>query len=254
MVFEDFTTFTEVDAAGSINVAPQQIDYLPVDRNFTSYVWRDDDPGHYGNYLHYIDCMESSGHVSVALGMLHVWGVSNTLGGFVTWTTGQTVYLYMNAVDAVKIAILDSGNSNTDNWCCADIDQRYYLSMERNGTLCTCKTYGDAAHTDLLRTITITGQSTTFRYLYAGGSRNTGHGGRDFYGYVYNLNLNEGSTGIKIWDGTADIELTEDDTSPVKIRTPSATIGVRLVGTGHADASAIRIFDGAATKAFKKKV
>jgi len=62
------------------------------------------------------------------------------------------------------------------------------------------------------------------------------------------------SAGIKVWDGTADIELVKDNTSPVKVFDGTDVIGVKLVATDDGDASAIRIrLDGSTTKAFKKK-
>lgn len=60
------------------------------------------------------------------------------------------------------------------------------------------------------------------------------------------------SSDIFIWDGSANVELQRDDTSPVQMYNGTEIIGLKLGATGDANASAIHVYDGTTIKAILK--
>ena len=188
MAYENFTLYTEVDADGTITVIAQQITYAPVDMDIDSYVYDDKGVGYFGDYEHNVDCIKDASTVHGS--SVGVWGVSNSVDDFHNWSEGQQCQMNWNGVSSkVYFHLKDKGNANNDSWLLGLQNTRYYLVPKRVGTTATIKIYTDAAHTVLVDTLTITSQNTTYRYIYAGGSVNTGATAHDFYARVYNLNL-----------------------------------------------------------------
>jgi len=196
MTLEDFTTYTIVEELDRITVdSSTQITFDGISRNEDTYIYKDKTAGYFGNYTHNIEFMEDG--ASIHSSMLGIWGVTNSIDDFNNWSEGQYVYINLNtspSPDEVNVSLGDKGNSETDSTTLCLTDTRYYLVIERDGTTCTCKIYTDAEHTEGNRvdTLTITCENTTYRYIYAGGARDTNSGTTNdyrFYGKTYDLEL-----------------------------------------------------------------
>ena len=200
MGFEDFTTYVEVDVDGTITVAAQQITVNPLDRDVSSYVYRDRGVGHFGNFVHYIDVKENAG-TSALNSVMMGWGLNNAVNNFFASGAGNPAICVMvkKLAANIEIRLQDRGNLNNDTNVGLATNRRYYLKMERTGlTNLTCKIYSDAAHTVLVDTLTIVCQNTTYRYIYGLNSYNTASAGMDFFGWTYNLDLMESHTPVDI--------------------------------------------------------
>jgi len=255
MGYEDFAAdYTEVDPNNHFAQVTVKNTGTNVNRNETAYVYKDFGVGHFDECEHLFDmrCTNKGGISSIIV----YYGQSNSLNDYNNWTSGIAVRFY-NVAGVVRIYLSDRGSASTDFYNAAE-GTTYYCTLKRfNSTDLTLKIYSDAARTTLLDTLTLGSiDDNQYRYMYCGSSQNTSNNLAQS-GWVENLDLQEDadvSAGIKLWDGTADIELVKDDASPVKIWDGAAAIGVKLVAVADGDASAIRFYDGVIVKAFKKKV
>jgi len=258
MAYEDFTTYTEYDTPNRLSKTASRVTFTGLQLNDEVYISDDKGANHFGNFEHLFTIKITSSDASDT--NMTIWTVSDTLDTFsALWVANANAIVCNIYSDSGNLAlgIRDCNNYNGD-WMSPipTVGTVYYCTAKRDGSTGTIKIYSDATRTTLIDTVTITVNTALLRYIipvssYENASTNV------ISGYHEYLDLQEDvdvSAGIKLWDGSADIELVKDDTSPVKIETPGGTIGVKLVATGDGDASAIRIrVDGATTKAFKKK-
>jgi len=262
MAYEDFTTYVEFEEATNwFSVAANKIDGTAVDIDEHSYIYKDFGVNHFGDFTKHDMKVQFTSNPAGSLGRLVMLGQSNVVDNM-SHDTDDCFYVHMDWRDSVsktRFALFAAiaGVRTNDSWDGASLATPYYIRMSRSGTTVTLKIYTDSARTALVATLTITCKNENYRYIYAISSTDSSETPYTATGFVENLDLYEisgdVSAGIKVWDGTADIELVKDDTSPVKIETPGGTIGVKLVAIADGDASAIRFFDGVTTKAFKKK-
>lgn len=258
MAFENFTTYTEVDEEGTIQKNATTV-WGSIDTNVDTYVYKDLGAGHFGNFEHLhendVALIDPKGYN----GLMFVWGVTNTVDDGGHWAAGMAIhYQYIGETHKYQITLADMPLwGNFEQWLNIAA-KRYYFKTSRSGTTGTSLIYDDSGRTNLVKTLTCTVANTTYRYIYAMTSRDEGVAGIDISFEIEKLDLQEaaGDVGADIffWDGSARIELVKDDTSPVKLFNGTVTIGIKLVATDHADASAIHVFDGVNIKAFKKKV
>jgi hypothetical protein len=259
MAFEDWTTYTEVDNANNditVNGA-NSVTGNTMTRIDTAYLYDDKGAAHFGIFEHDHDCKPIT--ATYASSYAAIWGISNTIGDVADWAYGLCVFVWHPATNARFMLYERGGAGVIDDSIGLTWNITYYCVTDRDATpIITTIIYNEAAHLTIKDTIFGACAATICRYVFGIASYDTNTTSRSITFDCYNLDLNEAvadvSAGIKLWDGTADIELVKDDTSPVKIRTPTATIGIKLVATGDGNASAIRFFDGATTKAFKKKI
>lgn len=258
MALEDFTTYVETDPGGKFTVAANTVTVAGVTRVHEYHIEDDKGAGHFTDYEHLVQIKMTSGAAYSSCAAQYVTNVANTREEMKAANHGIVVYMYLTSTNVPKIYIMNYTNDNSDYYTGVN-NTDYWLTIKRVNatTTATVKIYSDALRTVLVDTLTIESDTTAYSKVGVCCNEEKLSGTQAWSGYVKDLDLQEVepdvSAGIKIWDGAADIELVEDNTSPVKIETPGGTIGVKLVATGHADASAIRIFDGVATKAFKKK-
>lgn len=254
MALEDYTTYTETDPNNDFTVVANTITVSTMIGNVESHVLDDKGVGHFGDYTHQ-ESVEITFAVNNAVCGCHaVTNGSNTHQEMITGNDGIEVYLYRSVASAYKIYLRDFETDNLD-FSIRSVSTEYWLTIQRvkATTTATVKIYSDSGRTVLVDTLTITCNTTDYRYMIAVNSREAG-GSETISAVIKDLDLMEGvgddSAGVS-YEG---VELARDDTSPVKIETPGGTIGVELVAVADADASPIRFYDGVIVKAFKKKV
>jgi hypothetical protein len=215
MAFEDWTTYTEVDPGATITVAAQQITCNPIERDRDTYVYNDKGAGHFGNFVHYIDVKENGG-TSDLNSVMMCWGLNNTVNDFFPSGGGNEALCVMvkKLAGNIEIRLQDRGNSNEDSNVGLATNTRYYLKIERTGlTALSCKIYTDAAHLNLVDTLTIVCQNTTYRYVYGVNTYNTATD-LDFNGWTYNLDLQE--VGVETHTPSDTAKTTDEVTFSVK--------------------------------------
>lgn len=190
MAYEDITTFTEVDAGGYWSQTATRSKGSSVPQNDDSYVYKDYGAGYFGDYIHHVDiCMDNSGPWPDVTGSsVGLWAVTNGFGSYSDMTEGQTIRVGKVGLTSRRVWFEDIGAATSASYTFATVFTAY-LIIERNGTTATCKIYSDAARTSLLTTLTITCQTTTFRYLQAGFSEEGLNAWRTT-GYSENFDIN----------------------------------------------------------------
>ena len=177
MVYEDFTTYTEVDiVADRIQKTAQHIDHVAV-RNETTYLYKDKGAGYFGDFTHLIDVRTAShvGNTSLAF----TWMLSNTIseakGQEIVTNKHLGVYLYDSGEPQLKLNVLywDGSSSATDSYAAAE-STWYFLVLKRVGTSFTCEIYDNAERSGApLATLSLTVTADTFQYIYGCASYNT---------------------------------------------------------------------------------
>lgn len=181
MVFEDFTTYTEVEPDDRIQKTAQHIDHLAY-RNEDSYLYKDKDVDHFGsNWEHLVDVYCAS---SNAQGIGAFWAVTNDLDDIQGLYNADKNYLYMCFAAAGTVTYLVEGYGGVhyaDSYA-SSVATWYYLRIKKVGTAFTCKIYDTAASRDaetadahLLDTLSLTLHSDlSYRYIFGCNSQNTG--------------------------------------------------------------------------------
>ena len=168
MAYEDFTTFTETDSGNDITVTATKCAVDLMRRDAVSHVVKDYGAGYFGNFLHHIDALITTGDVQLRVG---VWAILNLAGRtidqmdadnqgtmvtFYRWSTGEFGLIFKDHTDNDQDA-LQIGKTPP---------YQRYLIIERAGTVGTCKIYTDSSRSTLEDTLSIPAiTSTTYRYL-----------------------------------------------------------------------------------------
>jgi len=201
MVYEDFTTYTEVDPNNHITVASAtHVDFICY-KTEDARLYKDYGINHFGDFEHKIDVRL----VSATGNSVNLWchaltnelddlkGLCDAKKTFVSCLRYQTttegrIFLWesYNGINYTQYYVLSGGGLNV--W--------YYLTIKKSGTSLTCKIYSDSARTNLLATLSLTLQANhKFRYLHVCQTWNDGDAsvGTDD---IENLDLQEAAVGI----------------------------------------------------------
>jgi len=190
---EDYTTYTEYDPNGVLTVTSSEITAEDMDRDIDAYVYLDKGVGHFGDFEHKLTVMGKGTSQAYAVG--HMWILSNDIDD---GNNANGLHLLMNEGSSYgkdwKI-ILGEGtgfcSDNRDDYADDCNDTYRYLTIKRAGTTLTCKIYSDEARTNLLDTLSLTVATTTYQYIYAIASHNSGSSACNFDGMVKDLDLQE---------------------------------------------------------------
>jgi len=207
---EDFTGYTETDVpADKIAVVKHTITLTAGDRDEDYYVTKDYGADYFGNFTHWVDVNVTS-LTNDAASIMYVWALSDGKvgatpaepddlkdidddgGDFLVISVGLIV------VGKYRVSVFScNAGSVTQDYGTAEIavNTASYLSVTRSGTTITVQIYSTAAlrvagGAGDVETLTLTCVNTTFRYVYALGSYNTGNAAKDISGTVSNLRLN----------------------------------------------------------------
>ncbi len=216
MAVEDFTTYTEVGVGFTIT-APKIL-CEDVDRDVDAYVYKDYGVDNFdGLNIDFEILILATSDINALIGMA-LSNVINDSSGF--------------AVTDVNVTIAELGGPTfrmdlrRGNTVASDIafglspSTIYYCTLTRDAgeDIITLKIYDDSGRTSLVDTLTVAGFGTVkWRYAYGAVNHNAGTGGRNFDGYVQNMEFLPIPTG---WSG--------GDISGVDITTVAKINGVAL--------------------------
>lgn len=191
MATEDLTTYTEEDLTNRLSETSSTCTFTSARNNEETYLYDDKGVGHFGDFEHLSQAKIESVAGADCRGQWAIWGLSNTLDDFWAWPTGVYVRAAVQAgCTQLKWVIFDYGLVDWEESAAENINQDRYFTTKRAGSVGTCKIYSDAARTDLLVTLTIAMQTTTWRYIYPFSSANM-PSDRQATGYSKDLDLQE---------------------------------------------------------------
>jgi len=192
VALEDLTTYTEVDQNGDITMTSSKADYVSLDRNAISYVYKDFGVGNFSNFdidfEFYID-------QGAPQGVAVLCALSNTIGtlqDMITANDGLQVFAYNNT-NNLAISIRDWSGAGADDYIVGGgtTGGVYYSTFSRSGTTLTLTMYSDANRTAVIGTMPITCETTAKRYLHVLASRDAADfGGDAITGYTQNFRIN----------------------------------------------------------------
>jgi hypothetical protein len=183
---EDFTTYIEHDPDNCFTVTAPKVDINGQVENLGSYVYKDYGAGSFGNFTHLSTVNATSASD---------WAVIffDTLSNEIAAQNNMSNYLgllfYKDYPTTLWLKLeQNAGGSKTSDGYAASFNTTYYLTFQRSGTLATLKIYSDSARTTLLTTLSLSVNTTTYKYVYAILGQAMGYSAT-FAGYIQDLDL-----------------------------------------------------------------
>lgn len=189
MPYEDFTTYTEVDSGGDITITANQCTVDTMQRAANSYVSVDKGAGNIGDYDYTVKVNISAS--SAGGSAFQSFGVSNAPGTIQDWDTansGQSIMVY-DSGSSYQYFLIDDNKGTSDTYSGPRSAQTVWIRIDRVSTTLRARIYSDEALTSLLDTLTLTCDTTAFRYLQCMASRDAA-GTMTVTGYTANLKDN----------------------------------------------------------------
>lgn len=195
MSVENFTIYTEVEEAADIySVAASKIDFTDVPLNENSYVYKDFNAGHFGDFTHLITVYLSDTNLGSATSICG-YGLQNEITDYVGVTGDALITMIRgdsSAINDIKIREKDGGVEGAEDIGTISFNTIYYLTVSRSGDTYQVLIYDDADRTSLVDTLSITCIETTFQYCMAVETTDYGaNTNRHITGYIENLDLQE---------------------------------------------------------------
>ncbi len=173
MVYEDFTTYTEVDEDGDITVTTTKCNVITMRRDALSYVRDDKGVDHFSDFEHLITVYSGTGGLESGMAFWCLTNGANTFQQMIDGSDGLRFYEYnwnVGGSPDPHIYLYDIANANSDVYDCA-ASTVYYCTIKRDGATLTAKIHSDAARTNLLDTLSVVCSTDAYRYVYAVQSR-----------------------------------------------------------------------------------
>lgn len=200
---EDFTTYTEVDG-GSDNVTivdATQIDFTDLSRVEETYVYKDFNVGHFGDFEHLPSAKITARNT---LGRAIVYVLANIVDDGLAVRNDDGISLqFLHATgpsqNQLYLQHFASGSATNDFFQPWVVGTRYWFTLSRSGSTITCKIYDDVDRTNLLDTLSVLGDATTYRYYYPLSTFNSGTSGASITGSIYATDLQEAAAFQVAW-------------------------------------------------------
>jgi hypothetical protein len=233
---EDLTTYTETDPGGDFTVIADRVTFDTLPGNVTSYVYKDFGAAYFGDFsidfevvitnssgdgancsickfANSINTNDGHGASKDALGLTIHRGASNLQFQLQDYEGAQPVDIYLHSSGTIP---------------------QTYITFSRVGSTATALLYSDAERTTLIDTLTITCNTSTYRYFYVISSR--GSDTDTLTGVVEDYQIDgEAATSVDynlIVDNTG-LNVGSDSDADMLLFTGSASISatVPLIGT-----------------------
>lgn len=194
-VYEDYTTYTEVDPNNHIATTSNTVDFNYY-MNEDAYLYDDKGAGNIANFTHHFDAMWDN-KSNTLFHRFIAWIVANDLDdakGLKDTSKDYFAIAFTYTGGSLRIQLMESdgGTLSFDEYIGITHDTWYYFSVQRYGTVnITVRVYSDFARTSLLDTLSISSViSTNFRYVY--GCNNWRNGQNQYgWGFMENLTISE---------------------------------------------------------------
>lgn len=193
MAYEDFTGYSEVDPNNRFSQTTTRNTWAGLTGDETAYVYKDYTADHFGDFEHAIDTFldAATGDGETYSTYAGTWAVSNSSTS--PYASQNSLFVTWLNFWGLQIRLTNRTNwSNTTDTYAASLDTAYYLTIERATTALTCKIYSDSARTNLLDTLSVACNETTYQYLHCGWSADT-NGLESTDGYNEKLDLSPGA-------------------------------------------------------------
>ncbi len=166
--YENFSTFTESDTNGYWTQTTTRNTATNLPRSDDSYIWKDYGAGHFVNFTHKLNTMETAMNWATANPVAAIWVLCNTKGSIadVDSSAIEVAWVYNTLLLYNKITVIDTSVA-------LSLNTMYYLNIQRSGTTMTVSIFSDSARTTSVDVITGTVSATDTRYLEVGASRDT---------------------------------------------------------------------------------
>ena len=161
MAYEDFTAWSETDPNSAITVAENKVTCTALNRQSTSYVYKDYGSEHFGDFEHLFSFQRSN---RTADSWNLVWGISDAVGDRTQQASDDFAYLI--SYGDGKLYMQDAAGNLNDSYSISD-STSYYVTVSRATAAFSAKIYSDSDRTNLLDTLTGSGSSSALQYLYA---------------------------------------------------------------------------------------
>jgi hypothetical protein len=159
---EDFLTFNEIDPEGNISVTTPTITYTNANRNVAASVYKTFGKDYITDFAH-----RFSTYISLHESPVGIWAISN--GNF-------TLQTMINKADGISLfwassddtLILRDITANAYKKSVAlSLSTKYYITMIRHQSVTSAKIYTDEDRTNLVDTISVTGNPQSYSTLMA---------------------------------------------------------------------------------------
>jgi hypothetical protein len=185
---EDLTGYSETDSGSDITVTSTQISFDTMQRVANSWVSKDFGAGFFGDFEFDFEAeVTASSGADAYAGIFNIGNTDGTVQDMITAGAGHVVEAYYDGAD-FTVNLYDIGTTNSDSMVLSttSVMPQYYFTINRTSTTLTLYIYSDSGRTSLVDTLTVTCQSTTWRYLIPLASRDSA-GTTTITGYVKNL-------------------------------------------------------------------
>lgn len=189
MTIEDFTTYVKVD--GRLTVTANKVEGANVPRTENVLLYKDFGVDYF-NALH----VEFEIYIVSTSQLLGQAGMAfaNVIGSLQAFGTTEVTAEVSRISEAYLLRLLRGKAVSVDTYTIS-ANTIYYCVLKRvaGGDEVTLEIYSDSIRTDLLATLEVDGfgVATKYRYCYGFINNNTGTEGREFDGYVRNLDLSK---------------------------------------------------------------
>ena len=207
-VTEDLTTFTEQDPDGDIAVANKSCTVTTMTRDADAALYKDYGASHFVRFTHLLNARWDA-EVQTDFKQYIFYGISNTtVGNYADLDAANVGYGLIWYDDTSPpeyfLRLRNFVDNNTDNFTIPSdtLGVLYYLEFARSSTTVSLNIYADAAHTNLLDTLSVTYASTAYQYIAvcAGDDTVTATSNNISY-YVENLDLKEVVAALDSYSG-----------------------------------------------------
>lgn len=175
-LYEDFTTFTEVDvAADRIQKTANHVDHV-AERDETTYLYKDYGASHFDDFIHKVKVKAASGDTS---GFGAVWVLANDLDDLKALETGNKTCIslsFLKSATDLKTRLgktYGGASTHDENSGGFSFGDWVYAKIVKSGTSLNAYLYSDSDYSVLVDTLTLTLDGDwSFRYLYGCNSYN----------------------------------------------------------------------------------
>ena len=201
---EDFTTYSEVDPSGHIDLYESLVDVNAIAANEDCYAYSDKGAAHFGNFTHYVKATYiSGGGQNTNWHYPLFWGVSNVVNDWGDWWSNTREALFAtfavrSSTSTERIYLWSAETADYDYAEEFGVGTPYWFTASRSSTLAQLDIYTDLNRTIVFGTIdAAVVEGRTFRYVFAANIYNAGLPETSTLD-VENLDLNEGGAGAAV--------------------------------------------------------
>lgn len=199
-VFEDFTTFTEVDEDGDVTVIALNIAFDTMRRDAETYVWKDYGAGFFGDFTARfqvnITDLEAGDITAATVGGFAMFSNDTGVGDDLTNFLGVTISQNQATDDQFRLRLWERFGGATvfisPQQNIHSVNDPLFCTVNRTGADVMFRVYSDSTRTTLIQTTTQTGNGD--RYQYNEGLMNWGRNvdpADHMTGYVDRLSFSE---------------------------------------------------------------